>query len=192
MVGNKCRPDVDAGPCLNARVWGVPKKIINARAFIPGNTVHVKCNLRIRTICGLFCANLGSELCAANLWIVHVLTHTTLDVVMCTLIEQWPIMRASILGEKPFLSQWNSAAMCQGAWERKPSFFFCPEPFQQRMCSARVLLVQHTIISQGRHDYWSRLYYLFLVHFWRIGFIPRFAHFLQCNLRFGDTGQSSD
>ena len=32
--------------------------------------------VRIRAICGLPCANLGSELCAANPWIIQVLAHT--------------------------------------------------------------------------------------------------------------------
>ena len=44
----------------------------------------------IRTICRLSCANLGPELCIANLWILHVLAHTILDVVMRMLIERWP------------------------------------------------------------------------------------------------------
>ena len=56
--------------------------------------------VRIGPIHGRFCANLGSELCTVNLWIVHVLTHTTLNVFMCMLIEQWPIVTHSMLDGK--------------------------------------------------------------------------------------------
>ena len=49
--------------------------------------VFVVLKVRIGTICGLSCANLGSELHAANSWIVRVLAHAVLDVVTCCTSE---------------------------------------------------------------------------------------------------------
>ena len=115
---------------------------------------------------------------------VQVLTCALSDWFTCTLIQQWPVVRCSMLDRKPLFAQ----TRCQeGTSQRKWSPFLFGVIWVTDVLSAlcvyrkSLLLIKVVTISNWHDD--STL--LFLVHFRRTGFSPHFANFLVCNLRNG-------
>ena len=60
--------------------------------------MYLVCKVQIQAICGLSYANLAFELCADNLWIGHLLTHTLLDVSRVNILSQRVVFELLLCG----------------------------------------------------------------------------------------------